>query len=243
MEIPRLYIENYARALNTISSTARESLTNALLQINYNADFADIRNAVAAVMQTACGASTDLSARLAAEFYDGLRLQFGIDDGYQAEADSMRDPEATDVAVRSFMQTLADNPGNVQTFIGQCLGRLDAETQKAANQCVYSNAERDPKKPRYARVPSGAETCQFCIMLASRGFAYHSQELASHAHANCDCVVVPSWDKKNPSLQGYDDKEYYDKWKHPDKYPELRDARNARRRELYAEKKQAEQAS
>lgn len=47
---------------------------------------------------------------------------------------------------------------------------------------------------RYARVPTGAETCPFCIMLASRGFVYHSEAAARHAHSGCNCVVVPCFD-------------------------------------------------
>ena len=218
MQIPRSYIENYSNSLNQISTTARESLSNALMQLNYDADIADIRNAVIAVMQTACGASSDLSARLAAEFYDGLRLQFGIDDGYQAEVNSGRVPEATDGAVRAFVQDLVDDKP-IEQFVGKCVDRLDYETRKAANECVAKNAKNDPEKPRWARVPTGVETCSFCIMLASRGFVYHSEETASHAHAHCDCRVIPSWDK-SPTAQGYDPDLYYDMWKHPEKYSE-----------------------
>jgi hypothetical protein len=39
-------------------------------------------------------------------------------------------------------------------------------------------------------------------MLASRGFVYHTEASASHAHANCDCRVVPSW--KAHEVEGYD---------------------------------------
>ena len=45
---------------------------------------------------------------------------------------------------------------------------------------------------RYARVPQGIETCDFCLMLASRGFVYLTEDTASaHVHRNCDCIVVP----------------------------------------------------
>lgn len=43
---------------------------------------------------------------------------------------------------------------------------------------------------RYARIPQGMETCDFCLMLASRGFVYLTMETASHSHRNCDCIVV-----------------------------------------------------
>lgn len=61
-------------------------------------------------------------------------------------------------------------------------------------------------------------------MLASRGFAYHSEETASHAHANCDCRLVPSWDKKGTSVEGYDPEYYYRIWQRIEK-AELVDGR------------------
>lgn len=216
MQIPRSYVENYSRALNVVSERARAALVDALSQLDYTADIADIRNAVIAIMQPACGASSTMAARLAADFYDGLRARFGIDDGFRAEVDSQRVPEATEGAVRAFAQGLVDDKP-VEQFVGKCVDRIDYETRKAANECVEFNAKNDPKKPRWARIPTGVETCQFCIMLASRGFVYHSEETASHAHAHCDCRVIPSWDK-SPTAQGYDPDLYYDMWKHPEKY-------------------------
>ena len=216
MRIPRSYVENYSKALNVVSDKARAALVDALSKIDYSADVADVRNAVIAIMQPACGASSTMAARLAADFYDGLRARFGIDDGFVAEVDSQRVPEATEGAVRAFAQDLVDDKPTEQ-FIGKCADRIDYETRKAANECIAYNAKNDPKKPRWARIPTGAETCQFCIMLASRGFVYHSEETASHAHAHCDCRIVPSWDK-SPAAQGYDPDRYYDMWKHPEKY-------------------------
>ena len=50
---------------------------------------------------------------------------------------------------------------------------------------------------RFARVPTGAETCTFCLMLASRGAVYHTRKTAGefrHFHRGCDCKVVPGFD-------------------------------------------------
>lgn len=222
MQIPRSYIENYSKALNIVSSKARAALADALMKVDYTADVASIRNAVIAIMLPACGASAIMAARLAAEFYNGLRARFGIDDGFMALVDSRREPEATEGAIRAFADKLDDSIPNVAAFQQLCADRIDYETRKAANECVAYNAKNDPKKPRWARIPTGAETCEFCIMLASRGFVYHSEETASHAHAHCDCRVVPSWDK-SPLVQGYDPDKYYDMWKHPEKYENAKD--------------------
>lgn len=59
---------------------------------------------------------------------------------------------------------------------------------------VYAEAQRGTSyEVRYARVPQGEETCDFCLMLASRGFVYLTAESAegwNHTHRNCDCIVV-----------------------------------------------------
>lgn len=62
---------------------------------------------------------------------------------------------------------------------------------------------------RWARVPTGYKTCDFCLMLASRGFAYHTSGSAGkidHYHTNCDCVVVPNVNgiPNNEVVEGYD---------------------------------------
>jgi len=212
MQIPRSYVEDYSKALNVVSERARERLVEALSQIDYTADVAEIREAVIAIMQRACGASSTLAARLAAEFYDGLRVRFGIDDGFRAEADSRREPEATSGAVRAFADKLDDSIPNVSAFQQLCEDRIDYETRRAANMCMAYNANRDPRKPKWARIPTGAETCPWCLMLASRGFVYNSEAAADHNHPGCDCKVVPSWDK-TPKAQGYDPDDYYEKWR------------------------------
>ena len=69
----------------------------------------------------------------------------------------------------------------------------------------------DPTKPRWARVPRGAKTCAFCLMLASRGFAYLSEDAAGRQmqyHADCDCDIVPSWG--SAKLKDYDPDKYYE---------------------------------
>ena len=206
MQIPRSYIDNYSKALNVVSEQARIALVDALSKLDYNADIADIRNEVIAIMQVACGASTTMAARLAAEFYDGLRKRFVLDTAYIATVDSMRNPDATSEAVRAFIQILVDDEP-VDDFIAKCSDRIDYETRMAANMCVYENAKHDPLKPKYARVPTGNETCAWCMLLASYGFTSQMKEVVQHTHENCDCRVVVSWDE-NPTVSDDDSEQF-----------------------------------
>lgn len=80
------------------------------------------------------------------------------------------------------------------------------QVKRMANRTMAENCARDGV--RYARVPRGAETCGFCIMLASRGFVYTTPEAASHAHDGCDCKVVPGFD--GTEVEGYDPDSMYD---------------------------------
>lgn len=165
--------------------------------------------------------------------------------------------ERVDGDVRYLMEKWKD--GDEQGFIDSVCATARANAEFGANatmaHAAAKQAERNGKKGgkrkeargggrkqasalRFARVPMGGrETCDFCIMLASRGFVYHTKETAGelkHYHANCACRIVPGFE--GDRVDGYDPDYYYDVWKHPEDHPEVGEARNARRRELYREK-------
>lgn len=81
---------------------------------------------------------------------------------------------------------------------------------------VARNVQLDPSKPRFGRVPTGAKTCAWCSMLASRGFVYMSREtaglVASDYHDDCDCQIVPEWDSGSSHIAGYDPDHLYDQY-------------------------------
>ncbi|MCF0121682.1 MAG: hypothetical protein HUJ74_00360 [Lachnospiraceae bacterium] len=70
-------------------------------------------------------------------------------------------------------------------------------------------------KIRYARIPRDGKLCEFCLMLASRGFVYRSAKTAggngNHYHPNCRCTVIPG--TKYTEIAGYDPDKLYMKWK------------------------------
>lgn len=50
---------------------------------------------------------------------------------------------------------------------------------RSLNETIIANVGRDKDKgARFARIPTGFETCTFCLMLASRGAVYHSRKMA-----------------------------------------------------------------
>lgn len=91
--------------------------------------------------------------------------------------------------------------------VGQVLGQTVADLiTSQVRDTIETNALRDPRATRFARVPRG-KTCAFCTMLASRGWVYTSAKAAGEMHeyhSKCDCVIVPSFGKQDPVIKGYD---------------------------------------
>lgn len=211
-QIPREHVDNFTKAINTLSADVQAKLSDALSKVDMS-DVAAARDAIIDIMELYLGPYTDMAAILAAEFYDGLREQ-AVGAKLGAYAESGREPVATEKAVRGIMQDVVEGKA-VETVARKLLGRADYEIKRSAGECVYRNGKRDPLKPKYARVPSGSETCRFCIMLASRGFVYRNEKAAGgngHYHANCDCRIVPGFDGET-TVAGYDPNAYYEQYR------------------------------
>lgn len=69
---------------------------------------------------------------------------------------------------------------------------LDELVKQPGRDTLIENAARNDL--RFARVPTGAETCSFCLMLASRGYVYQSEKSAefhsSFHGGHCDCRIA-----------------------------------------------------
>src|SRR5699024_3663886 len=84
----------------------------------------------------------------------------------------------------------------------------DALANQFGRDTVMSSAGSNGRA--FARVPTGAETCEFCLMLASRGFVYKTSSSAGELakfHGDCDCAIVAE-DGVIPD--DYDPDELYD---------------------------------
>lgn len=72
----------------------------------------------------------------------------------------------------------------------------------------------DPTKPKWARVPRGSDPCAFCVMLATRGFEYLSEETADFGptfhNGHCHCDVISSWGRQK--LKGFDPDGMSERW-------------------------------
>lgn len=82
---------------------------------------------------------------------------------------------------------------------------------------VARSRRKGHDRARWIRIPTGDKTCAWCMMLASRGPVYYTQETAGgderhgtamdRFHAYCDCEVVAAF-SDSPELDGYSWQEY-----------------------------------
>lgn len=97
---------------------------------------------------------------------------------------------------------LAGGAADDERVLEAIANHVITESYHHGNRTTKHNAIRNGL--RYARVPGG-KSCAFCLMLASRGFVYHSKTLAgdggNHYHVHCHCRIVAG--EKDTCVEGY----------------------------------------
>lgn len=210
MALSRRALSDYDSSLSQVEKAAADYVrrrVDAYLASYPGASVADVREFAVEVVNDAVGAYGDAASTAAADLYDEL-----------AEASPETLPAATvdtsdvsgyvDKEVRYQAGKLVG--GAPTEFARQVALCASDQVSRRANATMRLNASRDGI--RWARVPMGGETCTFCAMLASRGFAYRSARTAGkgdHWHRNCRCKVVP---ETAGAVEGYDPGEWAAIW-------------------------------
>lgn len=191
------------------------------------------------------------SASLAREYYDDVRERNDLppNDIVLASYDLSWFKESMEPARTKFSK-----PDATETDLTEVASRVAKEVENGGRKTMIRGVQNEPteepaadvqqvedpdqdmpegKVRRWARVPTGRETCAFCYMLVSRGPVYLSardaglevtdteaaqlyhkgdQEslnaLMTRWHPNCDCKVVPVYDFDN-----WEGRDTYLKWK------------------------------
>lgn len=228
MEVPRSYIDGYDQTMRSAIEGVQNELRAALSLVDYSKPIEAVRVEVAGLMDAYCDAASSIGARISAEFYSGLR-EIASGKGGILSLQTGRNRQATERAVRAFIDQLID--GSDEVFEELLMERVELEAKKAAAYNTIDNVRNDPDRPRFARVPIGEKTCDFCLMLASRGPVYLTEESAgafTKFHAHCDCKVVPFWGtvgagvsrrKGSMTVEGYDPDAYYKEYRERMKDP------------------------
>lgn len=211
MQVSKDRLERYRGELSSAANDAAEFMSDyydALRASHPNSSVAELRNMAIKSIKQALNAFSPQAGELAGELFDeivraeGVRARFR----YQQAIEQV----LVEKKVHYLAQHLVD--GNKQKFIDACTTLTRFYVHREANMNMYRNVARS--NIRWARVPSGAETCGFCFMLSTRGFDYTSEGAAGGLghkfHLHCDCIIVPG--TKKTIIEGYNPDEMYARW-------------------------------
>lgn len=141
-----------------------------------------------------------MSAAVAAEWFEELI-------GTGARIPDLSRPEAYVASTRWAISPLYSPSPNLTVAFAHLIQASTRHVKDHGRGVIDDSVSRTPGV-YYARVPTGATTCAFCLVMASRGPVYSSRESARYRasdgakfHAECDCEQVPMrgvW-TENPS--------------------------------------------
>lgn len=202
--LPAAFCERYTGQLHDLSDVARSRLVDALSTLN--AEAPNFRDMVANLFVSHAKVSAEAAAQIALAFYQGASVYLtGVMP--DVAADSGFDDGAAYAAAYAIEDTTASR-ADMERQLANAIGyQINSAAGRASRNC----GKQDKRRPKFARVPTGAETCAWCISTAGLGFHYVSEETASHTHSGCDCRIVPSWG--GSGVEGYDPNSYADYWR------------------------------
>lgn len=166
-----------------------------------------LREAAIAALQESVGIHGEMAQALAGQLFDEVCAAEGIGPFGFELMDDIIDLDMLEEKVRYYAKALVER--NEGRFLDDCATLADFYARRCNYESMVRNCHRNGV--RYARVPTGPDTCDFCLMLASRGFVYYSQSSAEEgSHVHCDCVTVCSGG--GTTIEGYDPDELYGLW-------------------------------
>lgn len=209
----------YNREVARIGDRAAADVESSVLawcRSHEGATVAEKREAAKLIMEGFVQGYDDVAAEFAAQWYDHRAEQGGarLD---QAVTMTTYRPDSVDAVARYQAKKLAK--GGDAEFAKACGEFARDDAFRSLNETIAANVGRDKDKGvRFARVPTGFETCTFCLMLASRGAVYHTRKTAGelkHFHRRCDCKIVPGFgdDPDAELVEGVRPKELYERYK------------------------------
>ena len=209
----------YNREVAKIGDRAAADVESSVLswcRSHEGATVAEKREAAKLIMEGFVQGYDDVAAELAAQWYDHRAEQGGVALDQAVTMTTYR-TDTVDAVARSQAKKLAK--GGDAAFARACGEFARDDAFRSLNETISANVGRDKEKGvRFARVPTGFETCTFCLMLASRGAVYHTRKTAGefkHFHRRCDCKIVPGFedDPDAELVEGVRPKELRERYK------------------------------
>lgn len=215
MAVSQARLNRYRKDLDGIGDAAYsfvDEFIRATISNNPGMSVAELRNEAIDAIDSSLYAFGDQASELALDLFEEI-----VVDGYGFDADTIIedviDPDMIEGGVRYSARRLVE--GDTEAFTRDVADLTRYYIKRSAMETMERNCHRNDL--RYARVPSGRETCAFCFMLSSRGFVYRSEQTAGSSHAyhrDCDCVIVPGFKGLDPTdqVEGYDPNGMLDRW-------------------------------
>lgn len=199
-------LEAYRADVDALGDSAVDycaELLRAMRDGNPGATVAELRDAAIFAIEDTLSIFGDQAALLACDLFDELAAESG--ESARSGVHDAIDANLVESRVRYLARKLVT--GDADGFDMDVRDLTRYLIKRDAFENMLRNCERNDL--RYARVPSGRETCGFCLMLASRGFVYRSEKTAQGSHGfhnHCDCVIVPGFKGLDQAAQieGYD---------------------------------------
>lgn len=211
MQVSKDRLERYRGELSSAANDAAEFMSDyydALRASHPDSSVAELRNMAIKSIKQALNAFSPQAGELAGELFDEIAKAEELNAKFRYQ------PTIENGLVEKKVHYLAKDlvDGNSQKFIDACSTLTRFYVHREANMNMYQNVARN--NLYWARVPSGAETCGWCFILSTRGFAYTSETkaggLGHKFHLHCDCIIIPG--TKETTIEGYNPKEMYARW-------------------------------
>ena len=216
--IPQSLLNNYRKEVDQAGNEASkyiQAVVDTYRSQYPNASVSEIRDYTREAMRDVLYLYGGQSALLSNDFFEEVARRNGED--LSTEIYETIDYDQADKKIRYFAKSLVT--GDIADFDHSISELTKYYVKRQAFENLVKNCDKHGL--RYARVPSGRETCAFCFMLASRGFVYWSEEEAGGMghkyHSHCDCVIVPGFHKssgvnEDEQIEGYKPSKLYERY-------------------------------
>lgn len=191
--VERAQLEEYRLASAELARLVKAELAAFFASLNLDRP-EQARDALLAFVPLLVRQYGDVAAALAADFYESLRAAQGATGRFTA----LTAAGVPTGAVEAKVKYLAGHLWTPEptAMLSPLLVATDKYVKQPGRSTIAANAKRE--NVRYARVPTGAQTCSFCLVLASRDAVYASKRSAGDLgrgvgdafHGDCDCLVI-----------------------------------------------------
>jgi len=207
--VERAQLEAFRLANNELSRMVKAELAAFFASLNLDRPEA-ARDALLAFVPLLVDQYGAVAGTMATEFYEEMRAASGATGRFTALAAPGVPTEAVEAKVRHAAGHLwTPEPA---AMLSPLLTSTDKYVKQPARNTVAFNAKRE--RVRWARVPTGAKTCSFCLVMASRDAKFLSEksagggDLKDKFHGECNCEAVRIGDSEDYP-EGYLPDDYY----------------------------------